>query len=122
LRDVYTDLGPAAAANHGDLVFECVAMEFPTSADANRFFQSFEYLRTQAGSLVTKDKVPVPGATASVGYVEQQQAFSGYQISSTTVDEAAAQLGDQFYDVSVAGPAPQLATASRYLTQLVKAK
>jgi hypothetical protein len=109
LRNVYTDL--TAPSSGRNLVIECVAMDFSTSENANRFLQSFEYLRSQAGSIVKKVELPGHLSGDSVGYRELQQAFSGYHITSTTVMEVADQHGDYFYDVSVAGPDPTVRSA-----------
>jgi hypothetical protein len=106
LRDVYTDLATPNTGPNGDQVIECVAMAFSTPQNANRFLQSFEYLRSQAASIVKKVALPGRLAGDSVGYREAQQAFSGYHIASTTVMEVADQHGDLFYDVSIAGPDP----------------
>jgi hypothetical protein len=111
LRNVYTNLATPNPQQGGDLVVECVAMQFSTTENANRFLQSFEYLRSQAGSIVTKVALPSSLSGDEVGYQEQQQAFSGYHIASTTVMEVADQHGDEFYDVSVAGPHPTSSSA-----------
>jgi hypothetical protein len=121
LRNVFTDLAEPNPNPSGDLVIECVAMQFSNSENANRFLQSFEYLRSQAKAIVQKVKLPsrVPGD--AVGYQEQQQAFSGYHIASTTVMEVADQHGDDFYDVSVAGPDPVMPTAFGFLKSIAGA-
>jgi hypothetical protein len=117
-RAVYTALGGPSPRQGGDLVIECVAMKFSTPVNANRFLQSFEYLRAQAASIVKKVALPARLPGDAVGYREEQQAFSGYHISSTTVMELADQHGDDFYDVSVAGPDPLVHTAFDLLKAL----
>ena len=94
-------------------------MQFSGAQNANRFLQSFEYLRSQAGSSIAQ-KVKLPGRVSgvSVGYREEQQAFTGYGIPSTTVVEAAAQHGKEFFVVSVAGPVPSIATAYGLLKKI----
>jgi hypothetical protein len=118
LRNVYTDLSTPNTNPDGNQVIECVAMDFSTPENANRFLQSFEYLRSQAGSIVKKVALPAHLSGDAVGYREGQQAFSGYHISSTTVMEVADQHGDFFYDVSVAGPDPTVRTAFGFLKGL----
>ena len=93
-------------------------MQFSTPKNANRFLQSFDYLRSQAGSIVKKVALPGHLAGDVVGYREGQQAFSGFHISSTTVMEVADQHGDYFYDVSVAGPDPTVHSAFGFLKGL----
>jgi hypothetical protein len=117
-RNVFTQLSPTPSSVSQDLVIECVAMKFDSSSGADRFLQSFEYLRSQAGKVAKRTALPrhLPGR--SVAYQETQQAFSGYQIASTDVVEAANQRGDYFYDVSVAGPAPKVTTAFELLKQI----
>jgi hypothetical protein len=124
-RSVYTDLPAsttsttAATSTTGqNLVIECVAMQFSSAENANRFLQSFEYLRKQAGSIAQKIALPGHVHGASAGYREEQQAFSGYGIASTTVVEAAAQHGKEFFDVSVAGPTPSVTTAFGLLKRI----
>ena len=117
LRDVYTDLSPSADVGQ-DLVIECIAMQFSSPANANRFLQSFKYLRSQAGSVAQKVALPKRLNGASVAYREEQQAFSGYHITSTNVIEAADQRGVAFYVVSVAGQSPQMGTAFGFLKRI----
>jgi hypothetical protein len=118
LRDVYTDLALPTPDPADDQVIECVAMRFSNPENANRFLQSFEYLRSQAKGIAKKVVLPSHLAGDAVGYRELQQAFTGYHIASTTVMEVAIQDGDDFYDVSVAGPDPELQTAFGYLKAL----
>ncbi len=120
-RAVFTDLSTSATQPAKDLVIECVAMVFSTPTNANRFLQSFEYLRSQAGSIVQKVSLPGRLRGTAVGYREEQQAFAGYHISSTTVMELADQHGDDVYDISVAGPNPQVHTAFGFLKALAGA-
>lgn len=119
-RTVFTRLKAAPGA---DLVIECTVLDFDTPADARRFALAFEDLRRQAGSLVSElAPAPiVPGSSRTVGYREQQQAFEGYGIASTQVIESAALTGTRFASVSVAGPAPDPATAEKLLPGLAAA-
>jgi hypothetical protein len=118
LRDVYTNLTSSTAGT--DLVIECVGMKFSSGENANRFYQSYNYQRALAKSVAQKVALPKRIGSSSVAYHEEQQAFSGYHITSTDVIEAAEQQGDYFYSVSVAGPAPQLSTAYNLLKRVAK--
>jgi hypothetical protein len=118
LRNVFTQLSPSPSSTNHDLVIECVGMRFGSSSGANRFLQSFEYLRSQARGIAKKVTLPGRLSGDSVGYQESQQAFSGYNITSTDVVETADQQGNYFYDVSVAGPAPAVTTAFDLLAHL----
>jgi hypothetical protein len=117
LRNVFTSLSPSSKAGQ-DLVIECVAMQFTSEANANRFFQSYRYQRTLAKGVAQRVNLPKHLSGASVGYKEIDQSFVGYHITSTSVVEAADQRGDDFYSVSVAGPSPSVGTAFSLLQRI----
>jgi hypothetical protein len=116
-RNVFTNLTPSSNVGE-NLVIECVAMQFASSEDANRFFQSYKYQRSLAKGVAQKVAVPKHLGGASVGYKEKQQSFAGYNITSTNVVEMADQQGNYFFSVSIAGPVPQPSTAFALLKRI----
>jgi hypothetical protein len=115
VRSVYTRLQPAA----GDLVVECVAMQFRTPTDAARFVSAYKALREQAGTLAQSVTPTASFGTTTLQYQEHNQGFAGYHIQSTEVLEMAAQTGDRFYTVAVAGPTPSSSLAVSLLRSLI---
>jgi hypothetical protein len=104
-------------------VVSCIAMPFPSAHIANRFFLSYQELRTEAGSIVHRIKLPTPvsGLAGVTAYLETEQAFRGYHIASTNVVEAAGRDGARLDIVSVAGPAPSRVLVQRLLTAMAGA-
>jgi hypothetical protein len=104
-------------------VVSCVAMPFPSAHIANRFFLSYKELRTDAGSIVHRIKLPTPvsGLAGVTAYLETEQAFRGYHIASINVVEAAGRDGSRLDIVSVAGAAPSRVLVQRLLTAMAGA-
>lgn len=103
-RDVYVH----STGKRIDGVASCVAMQFPSAHQAGRFFMSYRALRHDAGSLVTPISIPggASGLAGATGYLERQQSFRGYKISSTDVIEFSGRDGARLDIVSVAGATP----------------
>lgn len=116
-RTVYTNLHPTAGGDP-NLVIECTVLQFATSADASRFIAAFKALREQAGNLAQTVAPPSVAGATTLAYLEHQQGFAGYGITSTDVLEVAAQTGSQFATVSIAGPQPSAVLAARLLAVL----
>jgi hypothetical protein len=108
-RSVYTHLH---APDSGDLVVQCIDLEFQTAAGASHFSASFQNLRAdEAPAVKSQPHPPLIGSVQTIDYTETDQTFSEYNIASTTVLELSAQVGDRFYTASVAGPAPTVSLA-----------
>jgi hypothetical protein len=101
-------------------VVSCIAMPFPSAHVAGRFFMSYRTLRTDAGSIVHRIKLPRPVSSLSgvTAYLETEQAFRGYHIASTNVIEAAGRAGPRLDIVSVAGSSPSRSLAQRLLAAM----
>jgi hypothetical protein len=113
VRSVYTNL-----TGRTDLVVECVAMQFATPTDAARFVSAYKALREQAGNLAQSVTPTTSIGATTLQYQEHNQAFAGYHITSTEVVEIAAQTGNRFYTVAVAGPTPSSPLAVTLLRTL----
>lgn len=103
-----------------DAVASCMTLTFPSVAQADRFFGSYRTLRQEAGSLVTRTPFGrrVAGLREPVAYVERQQSFRGYRISSTTVREAAGRSGSTLDIASISGPPASRRAVTRLVTEL----
>jgi hypothetical protein len=104
-------------------VVSCVAMPFPSAHIADRFFMSYQELRTEAGSIVHRISLPGPasGLSGVTAYLETEQSFRGYHIASTNVIEAAGTDGSRLDIVSVAGQSPSRVLVQRLLTAMAGA-
>jgi hypothetical protein len=115
-RSVYTHLHAPAG---GDLVIQCIDLEFQNAAGASHFAGSFAMLRQdEAPAVKSQPRPPVIGSVQTIGYIETAQSFSEYGIASTTVLELSAQVGARFYTASVAGPAPSASVAVQLLRDM----
>jgi hypothetical protein len=115
-RQIYLH-GPA---KHADSVISCVALSFPGSDELGRFFGSYQTLRHQARSIVTKlPASPIKGIEGPVAYDETHQSFRGYGIASTNVLEVAGTAGTTLYIASVSGANPSRSLATSLLTSMV---
>jgi hypothetical protein len=104
-------------------VVSCIAMPFPSAHVANRFFLSYQQLRTEAGSIVHRITLPKPvsGLAGVTAYLETQQSFRGYHIASTNVVEAAGTDGARLDIVSLAGTSPSRVLVQRLLAAMAGA-
>jgi hypothetical protein len=105
-----------------DGVVSCVALTFPSTEAANRFFGSYRALRRQAGPLVSRLPSPVVhGLTGTTSYLERKQSFRGYGVASTNVIETAGLAGTTLDIVSVAGATPSRTLGTRLVSSMVGA-
>jgi hypothetical protein len=105
-----------------DGVVSCVALSFPSTDQADRFFASYRTLRRQAGSIATRlHAATVHGLVGTVSYLERQQSFRGYGIVSTDVIETAGLAGTTLDVASVAATSPTQAVSTRLITSMVRA-
>ncbi|HWB67729.1 MAG TPA: hypothetical protein VG708_12980 [Mycobacteriales bacterium] len=122
LRAVFTRTAPAPRTRITGVV-SCVAMHFPTTEQAARFFSSYRYLRKQAGRLARRLPIgaSLGSATRSAAYLERRQSFRGYHIASTDVAEVAAQSGSTLWIASVAARQPSVSLARSLLVSMLRA-
>jgi hypothetical protein len=105
-----------------DGVLSCVSLTFPSADEASRFFGSYRTLRHQAGPLVRRLPAPdVPGLTGTTSYLEREQSFRGYGVSSTNVVETAGLAGAVLDIASVAAATPSRTLGTRLITSMAGA-
>jgi hypothetical protein len=130
MREIYTNIPPAAAAGAvtpvpagpaagADRLIICDALEFKDADGASGFVTSFRTLRLDEGQkeVTTEAKL----GDASTAFQDHDQSFVGYAIQGAMGAELAASQGARFYSVSVFGPNPGLATARAVLTAMMAA-
>jgi hypothetical protein len=104
-----------------DGVASCVSLQFASAPQAARFFGSYQTLRRQAKPLVHEisPRPQVKGLTGTTAYLERQQSFRGYGITSTNVIEVAGLAGRTLDIASLAGAAPSAARTTDLLKAMV---
>jgi hypothetical protein len=116
LRDVYTHLNAPAGDS---LVIQCFDLAFATAAGAQHFTGSYQMLRADdAPTVKPLPHPPMIGTVQTIGYVDSDQSFAGYRINSITVLELSAQVGQRYYNVSIAGPNPSPSLAAELLQSM----